>query len=263
MGHIRLGEIPKTLKWKAVVATVANEESGLLHEQVADIAGKAIDAAHNGLSQAIQDPGLVTSFYVLTRVVLAARSDNWVDQLAEFGVELPAAPSTFDLVSGLQTAVEDEVYSRGRLSDVAEMSLSALGDALSVLVAPQAETLFGSGVDELQAAVRSCSTEAGFARLGQVFFGRFLARYLNFYLSRVTAAQVGGAALPNIGEVTVFNEALIRHCEQSAFIVQRYSGEWMSKTRYEQGITPENTAGFVAVAVKKLRAELKKQGAGA
>jgi hypothetical protein len=44
--------------------------------------------------------------------------------------------------------------------------------------------------------------------------------------------------------------------------VRDFCGEWYSKTEYLQGINLENTSGFIAVAIKKLRAEIKQQEIG-
>ena len=86
-----------------------------------------------------------------------------------------------------------------------------------------------------------------------------MARFLNFYLSRATAAQVGGSKFQSISDVSKFNSLLERHCEQTARIVRDFCAEWYSKTEYQQGIDLENTSRFMAVAVKKLQSELERQ----
>jgi hypothetical protein len=96
--------------------------------------------------------------------------------------------------------------------------------------------------------------------LGQQFFARFVARFLNFHLSRATAAGLGAPRLQNLGDIGEFNEALAIHCEESARIVRDFCGDWYSKTEYEQGIDLANSSRFLAVAVKKLRSELQHQG---
>jgi hypothetical protein len=96
---------------------------------------------------------------------------------------------------------------------------------------------------------------------GQRFFGRFVARFLNFYLSRVTAASLGSPRLRDLGDVAQFNNALRVHCDQSALIVRGiFCGDWFSKTVYREGIDLNNTSKFLAVAFKKLRSELGRQG---
>jgi hypothetical protein len=96
-------------------------------------------------------------------------------------------------------------------------------------------------------------------QLGQRFFGRFVARFLNFSLSRATAALLGSPRL-RIWETL---PRLTKLCGSTASRVRRSSGvcfEWYSKTEYEQRINLGNSSRFLAVAVKKLRGELEQQG---
>jgi len=161
----------------------------------------------------------------------------------------------------VQNAIDDYLAAHGHPSDISEIAQRSAGEALATLAGPRATTLFGSGRDELQAAIRELSTKKGFSELGQRFFGRFLAYFLNFYLSRITATQLGGERLQQVGDLSRFNEILRVHCEQSARIVHDFCGEWYSKTEFREGINLDNTSRFVAVAVKKLQAELKRQKA--
>jgi hypothetical protein len=267
MGHQRLGEIPKTQKWATVVAKVAGDGqgpsgAGFRAQDVEEIAATTLAAAEAGLLKAINDPGLRYSFYLLTRIVLAAREAEWRVGLADLGIHLSDDSSLFDLTSEVQIAIDEHLSSRGGPSDISEIAQQAAGEALAKLAGPKAVTLFGAGSAELQDAVRELSTKAGFSRLGQRFFGGFMARFLNFYLSRITAGQVGGERIQTAGDLTRFNEALETHCLQSARIVYDFCGEWYSKTEFQQGIDLTNTSGFMAVALKKLRDELQLQREG-
>jgi hypothetical protein len=58
-----------------------------------------------------------------------------------------------------------------------------------------------------------------------------------------------------------FSKALATHCHEAALVVEQFSGEWFSKTKWEQGeITRQKTAGFISHAMTKLVGQLK-QGA--
>lgn len=259
MGHQRLGDIPKSQRWTTVVAAVAGAGgTGVAPSSVAEIARLTLDAAAQGLERAKNDPGLQYTFYLLTQLVLVAREPDWRDRLARHGITLQEDSSLFDLTAGLQQVVEDRVLSSGAASDVGEIAQQAACEAVATLTGPNARTLFGQGSAELQDAVRQLSTKAGFRRLGQHFFGRFMARFLNFYLSRVTAGH-GSGPLAGVAELSQFNDGLSTHCYQSARIVRDFCGEWYSKTEFQEGISPENTSRFMAVALDKLQAELEKQ----
>ncbi len=266
MGHIRLGRIPKSRRWTTVVSLLASERDGggsggtaVLEADVAPVATATLEAARQGLERAVDDRGLRYTFYLLTQIVLAAREDDWQGGLRPFGIVLPGDATLFDLTAGVHDAVDDHLAAHGRPTDVSEMAQQAAGEALAALAGPRVATLFGSGRDELQAAVRGLSTKQGFADLGQRFFGRFMAHYLNFYLSRVTATHLGDGPLRQIGDITQFDDALRAHCQQSARVVHDYCGEWYSKTEFREGISLDNTSRFMAVAVNKLRAELGQQ----
>ena len=267
MGHTRLGTLPKSVKWRKVVAAVTGTAEGenrsrfdgvLLPEEVAHIAQQTIEAAKRGLIAADDDIGLRYTFYLLTQLVLAARQDNWQERMEAHGLNLPHDATPMDLTAEVQGAIDEYLTERGATSDWSEMAQQAAGEALLILTASKANTLFGVN---LQPAVRPLSTTAGFSDLGQQFFARFMYRFLNFYLCRVTAGYTGGEKLVGMGELNRFNATLEQHCVESAKIVHDFCGSWYSKTNFEQGIDMENTSRFIHVALTKLRRELTKQGA--
>jgi hypothetical protein len=224
------------------------------------IAGQTLDAAQGGLGKAVNDPGVRYAFYLLTQVATASRSTNWEGSLAEHGIQVSGESSIFDLSVELQGSIDRYLRDKSLGStDVSEIAQQCAGEALLSLAGTHTPSLFEGSGSDAQKAVRSLSSKKGFGQLGQRFFGRFLARFLNFYLSRITATQVGSPRLRDLGDVAEFNHALERHCDQSARIVRDFCGEWFSKTEHETGINPSNASRFLAVAVKKLSTELEQQ----
>lgn len=267
MGHTRLGEIPTTQKWSDIVARIAGSgdigsTGGTpISNDVPDIARETLDAARGSLEKSIDDPGLRYTFYLLTQIVLASRENDWHERWTKLGLHLSTDSTLFDLTSEMQAAIDDYIVVRARSTDISEMAQQAAGEALADLAGPKSVTLFGNGINETRNAIRDLSTKSNFSKLGQVFFGRFMARFLNFYLSRITAAKTGGDRLHQVGDLSQFNYALKLHCEQSARIVHDFSGGWYSKTQFQEGINQENTSRFLAVALRKIEAELERQKA--
>lgn len=140
----------------------------------------------------------------------------------------------------MQYAIDRHIRQSGsRATDLSEIAQQSAGEAIASLAGMRTENLFGGGSADVQAAMHSLSTKRGFGELGQRFFGRFMARFLNFYLSRVTAAELGRPPLRDLGDVAEFNHAVRDHCDQSARIVRDFCGTWYSKTEYEEGINPK------------------------
>ena len=168
------------------------------------VSSEALKAGQRGLDRAIDDEGLQYTFYLLTQLVLAARRDDWQRGLEPFGIHLSSDATIFDLTVELQSAIDNHLMSRSLSTDISEIAQQAAGESVTVLAGPRSVTLFGSGREELQTAVKELSTKRGFSNLGQQFFGRFMAHYLNFFLSRITANQVGRSQIRQIGDITRF-----------------------------------------------------------
>jgi hypothetical protein len=262
MGHSRLGNPPKSQKWDQVVAAIVGEDDAgttAPASDVGEIARLALEAAEKGLETALLDEGLRHTFYTLTQIVLAARQEDWKTRLDAIGVKVPEDGNLLQFTSAVQDSIDDRILSQGKSTDISEMAQQSAGEALASLTEGSATSLFGGGEEQLNKALRELSTRDGFGKLGQRFFGRFMARFLNFYLSRITSGAVGRSKLPQISDLSAFNESLTTHCDQSARIVRDFCGQWYSKTNYEQGITPTNVTRFMAVALKKLQKELQLQ----
>jgi hypothetical protein len=264
MGHTRLGNLPKSRKWRDLVESLSKIDHSVspsypLPISVDEIASKTLEAAEAGMERAVNDVGLRFSFFLLTQIALAAREENWSERLSRIGIMLSPSDSVFELTAELNYAIDDYVSRFNSPTDISEMAQKAAAEAIAELSLANSRTLFGDGQEELKAAIKAISTKRGFADLGQKFFGKFMSRFLNFYLSRATAAKVGNEVLLDVHSVTTFNESLNLHCEQSARIVRDFCAEWYSKTEYREGITIDNASTFVPVAIRKLQSELRKQ----
>ena len=267
LGHTRLGPLPKSKSWDQVVESLTGSS---LHgyavsssaSRVNIIAAQTLKAARSTLARASLDPGVRYTFYLLTQIVLASRNSNWQSELDQHGISLSGRSSVFDLIAEVQGAIDRHISSTHLgATDLSEMAQQAAGEALTSLLAAQTTGIFeDSDSRDIKNALRTLSTKRGFGELGQKFFARFVARFLNFHLSRATAAALGTPRLQNLGSIGEFNDALTIHCEETARIVRDFCGGWYSKTAYEQGIDLANSARFLAIAVRKLKSELQHQG---
>lgn len=256
MGHIRLGDrLPRTRKWGAVVGLIGGGSAAC------QVAAATLDASQDGFSEAADDDGLTHVIWLLTRLPLAARSDDFVERLRQASLDIPDSPSLFDVVSAFSVAVDRFLAERGTRSDFGEMAQQAAAATLTTLVAQRTSSLFGATPDDVERAFRELSTRKQFGALARDFFARFTERYLGYFLSRELSNHVGGRErFASIDDHSDFNAALSLHCFEAAKIVEHFAGGWFSKTEWEGGITPEKARGFVHVALKKLKAEFDKRG---
>ena len=99
MGHIRLGNLPRTKKWREVVGLL---DTGAGTPQ---IAAATLDAAKLGLEEAASDPALVHSFWLLTQLPLCARADDFVSALNKAGITVTSTPTLLELLRRLASSL--------------------------------------------------------------------------------------------------------------------------------------------------------------
>jgi hypothetical protein len=240
---------------------------GVGQAALAQVADAMLTAAIAGFERAANDEGLIHTFYLLTQVTQAARDeDRFNERLAELGVTGSAWDSTpsqgdgtaiantiYDLVGNFTYAIDDHLAMTRTRSDLSEIAQRAAAQSLTVLGQEYANTLFGTGPDAVQDALRRLSTQSGFARLTQDFFGRVASGFLIYHLSKELSNHVGpGRRFADVSEHNAFLSAMEAHCRTASSVLKEFSGTWYSKHNFQGGITPRKSAGFVRHALEKV-----------
>ena len=255
MGHIRMGTLPDTQRWRNVVGLIADDGS------VAQVADATMDAAERGLQLAYDDPGLCQVVWLLSKIALAARQDDFAAALNDVGVRTPSEPGVFEIVAGFSDAVDEHLRQSGGRSDIAEIAQLAATECLTKKIGEQSASLFGTTAVEVKQAVYDFSTKKGFSSLAYDFFSRFTTRFLTYHLGRELSNHVGpNGRFADPSEHTQFVSSLETHCREAALIVREFSGGWYSKANFEDGISRTKARNFTNYALTKLRKELKIRG---
>ena len=116
MGHNHLGKLPRTRKWREVVALLQSDST------LEEVAFKAGVAAEHGLHASRNDPGFRRVCWLIAQIPLAARSADYVGSLRSLGLEVGDAPDLFDIASALTKALDTHVAGRGGRTDFGEMA---------------------------------------------------------------------------------------------------------------------------------------------
>ncbi len=258
MGHIRLGEMPRTGYWPDVVKTLD------LSDDPARIASVTAKAARKGLEAAGQDDGVSEVVYMLMKFVWSsAKTKDFSRELKDIGVSAGKESSLLDLVSGFNDALDQRLRLKGHRSDLAEMARMSVVDTLADLCRHHTGSLFGASVKETREALRKNTAPERFAAIGQRFFGKFLYRFLDYHLSRELPEHVGaGRIYETIRECDNFKTSLARYTIETSRIAREFTGYWPSATEFKEGIGRENVrTKFVPIAFKKLLAEFQRRNA--
>jgi hypothetical protein len=201
MGTHEYERLPKTPQFKQVVGLIGagagfGGAAGVMPGSVGAIADATLDASLEGLEKAKHDPGLSYAFYLLSQLTRAAREDNFLAALADLGLPAPKATifdsggelsseyDIYDLVASYTSAVDRELRRNQSRSDIGELGQQTAAESLTALCGPKSNTLFGTSLETVKDALRTLSTQKGFATLTQDFFARLTRRYILYHLSR-------------------------------------------------------------------------------
>lgn len=252
MGHIRLGTLPRSKKWREVVELL---ESDAPLDLVAEAAAKA---SERDLARASKDPLFQFVSSLLVRLPLLARAPGFEDALAELGVGENALGSVTGLLAGLELAIERNSFYQTTGSDAGLLAKTALLESLSVQLRDRLPTLFEPTPEEIRGALGSFASGNHFAMLARDFFARLTYRSLDYYLSRELANHTGpDKRFANDAQRIAFEQALAQHSYEASRIVQEFAGGWFGKTVWQKRSLDQAAIDrFTQYAFKKMRSEL-------
>lgn len=253
MGHQRLGRLPKTRNWLAVIELVAR--GGRAEEAAAATAR----AAESSLKAASNDPMLRHAFWLLVQIPLAAREPRFEDALRRLGLSIDDRPTLMDICSALSAELE-RLGRRQARTDLSRMASLAAVEALASVVAREGESLFGEtyAASETRAALKRLANPKPFSLLARDFFARLTRRIVSYFLERLLPeVVVDHKRFLGLKDLNAFGDAVDAHCRETSFIVQKFAADWHSKHTHEGGIDLECAGGFAYVALGKVQSELK------
>lgn len=251
MGHQHLGVLPGSLKWRQIVDLIGGGAN------VADVAAATSAAAESQLGDASDDPAVKHSFWLLTQILIAARTKDFGAELRERGLQVSDSPTLSELTVAMSDAIDREIRRSGGRTDLGEMAqLSAL-ESLHAVAGSGLADLFGPGDDRTASVLAGLGTVKQFAVLSRDFFSRLVRRQLTYFLSRELPKHVGSVQrFTTTREHQEFEATLDLHCREASRIIKEFSGQWFSKRIYEGGIDRDAAGRFVHIAFNKIREEL-------
>ena len=253
MGHTRLGDLPKTRKWQQVVGLI---EGGAGTTQVANA---TIRAAERGFKLAAEDKGVVETIWLLTKLPLAARSQDFAAALRNVGLDVSDSPGLMEVVGAFADAVDRRLANNNGRTDLGEMAQMAASETMWRVIGSRTQSLFGTTPEDVRNAFSRLATNRQFSIFARDFFSRLTYKCLDYFVSRAVSYHVGeGRRFRTLAQQGEFTKALETHSREASKIVEEFSGGWFSKTNWERGgISRPDAASFAHVAMQKLVAELK------
>ena len=164
MGHIRLGDLPRTPKWSQVVGLI---EGGA---GTAQVANATINAAETGLGFAARDKGVIETIWLLTKLPLAARSENFAEALRQCGLTVSDSPGLMEIVGAISETIDSKIPNCNGRTDLGEMAQMKAVETLTEVIGQRTKGLFGTTPDDVKQAFSKLATNKQFSIFAKDFF---------------------------------------------------------------------------------------------
>ncbi|HBO3862362.1 hypothetical protein [Pseudomonas aeruginosa] len=254
MGHVRLGVLPRTKAWNEVVGLI------VAGANVPQIANATITAAEDAFTSVMDDVGYTEAVWLMTQLAIAAKKPDIHQHLESVGIVLPRDATLPDVTSAIVEALDRATDASGKRSDLAELSTRALVGAVTDVLSPKLHSLFPTDPDTLRAALSTLGQEREFGHLSRTLYAKLANESLQYFLSKNLNTHLGeGMRFATMNQKAQFDTALQTHAREASLIVEKFSSEWFSKHRFEEGgdISRKSSNGFAGYALKKMKDELK------
>jgi len=253
MGHIRLGFLPKTYRWKQVVELLIEGAD------VSEIADASFLAIQRSLRKIPDDPGFIIALTNIFKFIEAARSKDYLDSFEKEGYPSSKDSNLFDYLSYLRSQTDYHLEIEKVKSDLSELVQNSFSETILRSPAFNTPELFGG---RLPTEVIKTSGLKGRALVDFMheFYSGFVNKYLSYYLSRELPIHVGsGRVFQNIDEHKGFSSAFDLYVRQSVRISKEFTPGWLGKAIYEKELSYDSVSKYAHVAFKKIAGEFGRE----
>ena len=256
MGHERVGALPHTARWQEVVEGIADAAS--IDGDVSGLAQSTLKNVRSRLLKIHTDTGFVASFQFLLGLVLSASPTVDRATLGNLAIDLEVNPSPLKLANALAQYVEENRQS----AEYAELARKAAIDVISVWTQSNTQQLsFIVDHEQAQEIWSKASSGSGFCEVARLFFGKFVERYLNYFICREASSHLENTETRERLSRRLSNhlDGVSQHAFETAKITQSFAAGWFNRHARDGMPEQDKISGFLSHSIGKLREELLRE----
>lgn len=256
MGHIRLGRLPRTKKWKDVVQSLADCQSSL-----PEIVKLTSIASENVLKNTKHTEGLTQCYWLFTNIAQASRQGDFVENLNNLGINISSNDSGIKILKQIFDTASNGLRKNGNISVLDQIALDSFKNAIHNRISSESTNLFGCDIDSIQQAFKKFSTPTQVSYLGREYFSQYMFNSFSFVLEKELANSISSEGrFQNSSDIENFNKNLKSYCWETSKIVEDFSGGWYGKHAWEGDISSKKkTKDFVNYSITKLLSEIQRE----
>lgn len=254
MGHRRVGELPKTQRWRDLIKDL--EAFSGEPDDVARVVTSTLDSVKHQFRHLEKDPIVFSSFRFLVAFAVSNQATEPSKFLETNGIDPPDSTSPLEIARAFVHYLE----LKNEKPEYSSLVKSAGCDAIAAFHRkhlPETPPLFESAIDPYE-PWRKLGSGQGFCEISRLFFASLTNRYLRYFLEREASSSI-----KTLFERDLFDRQLsshVDHISQHAFetakITESFSAGWFNKRAIERIPSERDINGFLSLAFGKMRDEL-------
>ncbi len=257
MGHERVGYLPKTKKWRAVVRQIGEftADAGTVSE-IADQTTKNVISRFGNISK---DSGVLAAFKFLILFSHSAGRRDPNDFLKTKGIDLSKDFSLIQLSKEIKDYVEANTDSK-EYSAFANNSLISAFSQWAQENKGQKSFDFSDQKNSFD-EWRGVSGAGGFCELTRSFFANFIENYLKYFLQREASARIENLSGRDEFDKSI-NKHVVdvsKHAFETAKITQSFAAGWFNKNVRDRVPTDSKIQGFISYCFQKINSEMQRE----
>jgi len=258
MGHVRMGFLPRTRQWDAIVEQLSS--FGDNANVVQHIANDTLAAIKKTYAAMPFDESVNKAIVFLATLAFSAKQADQVAYLKENGYAVDNKLSLFSLVASAQQLIKTEIGSL-------EINKIAKDAAMQAIIKYHDThqnnqiTLWGG---ESESPIQSAGSGAAFCEMARSFFAAFTDRQIKYYVERSAASAINDYSALNefTAALAAQSNAIADHAFETSKIMQSFAAGWFNKHAVSSPPTETEVTNFLRTSFEKMREEFRREADG-
>lgn len=256
MGHERVGILPKTKIWLAIIKELGRDDIAdpVIVEK---LAFNTLKNVKNRLNTLHKDKGIQAAFGFL--VSLSTNNLPINGKLSSVDISLNDNPSPIAIVKKLN----EWISSHSKSYEYAELAKRTCSETIAEWTKKNSQqlSLFDENISASTVWERA-SEGSGFCEVSRLFFSNFTRRYLNYFLEREASAHIKSLELRrNFSQALESKiDDISKHAFETSKITQSFAAGWFNKNAKDSRPSDNQIEGFLSHAFGKIYEELHREG---
>ncbi len=252
MGHVRLGFLPHTRQWNAIIDQLSSYDNDA--NAVVVIADRTLDAVRKEFDGLQYDESVRKAINYLATIVVSSRQEDQVSFLKENGYSADGNLSVFGLTNSAKKFIQTE---EGSL-EINKLARDAAIHAILEYYEKHSDnqlSLFQT--DDNPFKEKGSGRE--FCELARYFFADFTEKQIRYYIDRAASSAIGDYDKYIHFSDTLTNQtmAITEHAFEISEIMQSFAAGWFNKHALDNTPSDDSVTDFLRISFGKVREELR------